>query len=64
MTEFQQLVLAMRQAQRDYFAADHGSSEKRVALSRSKALEAQVDAALWKIDNAPVQTALFEEANA
>lgn len=36
-------VREMRTAQKDYFAAVYGSTEKNMALSRSKTAEAKVD---------------------
>lgn len=44
------LVREMRKAQKDYFAAAYGSPAKQQALTRSKSLEAKVDAALGKIE--------------
>lgn len=41
-------VQEMREWQRRYFAAAHGSSEKAVALTKSKALEKAVDDLLKK----------------
>ena len=40
---FADKVREMRAAQKAYFAADYGSSEKWVALALSKRLEAEVD---------------------
>lgn len=44
-------VREMREAQKDYFKSQYGSTEKLAALNRSKAAEGKVDKMLAAIDH-------------
>lgn len=57
MTDFENLVKQMRQAQRDYFANKWHDVKGREYLNKSKKLEKQVDQ--YFIDKESKQTNLF-----
>lgn len=51
MTNFEKLVKKMREAQKAYFKATHGTDFKREWLLESKALEKEVDCALSRMES-------------